>query len=85
MVSRLDESEAALARAEAERADLSSRANAAERAARDAEGARQRQLADVTNMRWAGRWYSMAETLEVDPPQAAACRSAVNHNHLQGL
>jgi hypothetical protein len=51
MTARLDKSEAALARAEAERAELAARAEAAERAAKEAEGARHRQLADVTNMR----------------------------------
>jgi hypothetical protein len=52
MTARLEEAERGVARAEDERATLVSRAEEAERASRDAAAQRQRQLADVTNLRW---------------------------------
>jgi hypothetical protein len=51
MEQRLDAAEASLARADAEKSDLAARADAAERSACEAAGTRQRQLADVTNLR----------------------------------
>jgi hypothetical protein len=51
LAARLDEAERVLRDAEGEKAALLARAEGAERAAKDAAVQRQRQLADITNLK----------------------------------
>lgn len=52
LMARLEEAEGALGRADGEMAALAARAEGAERAAKDAAALKQRELADITNLRW---------------------------------